>query len=78
MVAGVGFDQRPLGYVPFSNPHRSQGRVGPYSPDVGGVGEEWLRAIKREDAFEQMNMKLQPGAMKYYREVGMEIPKELL
>ena len=38
----------------------------------------WLRAIKRENAFEEMNMKLHPGAVKYYREVGMNIPKELL
>ena len=38
----------------------------------------WLRAIKRADAFEQMNMKLHPGAVKYYREVGMKIPEDLL
>jgi TRAP transporter TAXI family solute receptor len=37
----------------------------------------WLRSIKRENAFEEMNMKLHPGALKYYREVGMNIPKEL-
>jgi TRAP transporter TAXI family solute receptor len=41
-------------------------------------GTPWLRSIKREDAFEQMNMKLHPGAVKYYREVGMKIPDELL
>lgn len=38
----------------------------------------WLRALKREEAFDQMSMKLRPGAVKYYREVGMRIPEELL
>lgn len=41
-------------------------------------GTPWLRNIKREHAFEQMNMKLHPGAVRYYREVGMKIPEELL
>lgn len=41
-------------------------------------GTPWLRAIDRDDAFEQMNMKLHPGAARYYREIGMKIPAQLL
>jgi len=41
-------------------------------------GTPWLRAVKRDDAFEQMNVQLHPGAVKYYREVGMKIPAKLL
>ena len=41
-------------------------------------GTPWLRQIKLQDAFEQMNVKLHPGAVKYYREVGMKIPEKLL
>ena len=48
--------------------------------NVGGEskGTPWLRQIKLQDAFEQMNVKLHPGAVKYYREVGMKIPEKLL
>ncbi|HEX9811759.1 MAG TPA: TAXI family TRAP transporter solute-binding subunit [Burkholderiales bacterium] len=41
-------------------------------------GTPWLRNVKREDALEQMNVKLHPGAARYYREVGMKIPEKLL
>lgn len=41
-------------------------------------GTPWLRNIKIENAFEQMNVKLHPGAVRYYREVGMKIPDKLL
>lgn len=41
-------------------------------------GTPWLRAVNRDDAFEQMNVQLHPGAVRYYREVGMKIPEKLL
>ena len=41
-------------------------------------GTPWLRNIKIENAFEQMNVKLHPGAVRYYREIGMKIPEKLL
>lgn len=41
-------------------------------------GTPWLRNIKLEDAFDQMNVKLHPGAVRYYREIGMKIPEKLL
>lgn len=41
-------------------------------------GTPWLRALDRKDVFEQMNMKLHPGAARYYREIGMQIPSKLL
>ena len=41
-------------------------------------GTPWLRALERKDVFEQMNMKLHPGAARYYREIGMQIPDKLL
>jgi uncharacterized protein len=41
-------------------------------------GTPWLRAVSRDDAFEQLNVQLHPGAVKYYREVGMKIPEKLL
>ncbi|MDX1375441.1 MAG: TAXI family TRAP transporter solute-binding subunit [Burkholderiales bacterium] len=41
-------------------------------------GTPWLRALKRDEVFDQMNMKLHPGAVKYYREVGLKIPEKLL
>lgn len=40
-------------------------------------GTPWLRALRREDVFEQMNAKLHPGAARYYEEVGMKIPAGL-
>jgi uncharacterized protein len=41
-------------------------------------GTPWLRNVKLENAFEQMNVKLHPGAVRYYREIGMKIPEKLL
>jgi len=41
-------------------------------------GTPWLRALERDAVFEQMNMKLHPGAARYYREIGMQIPAKLL
>lgn len=41
-------------------------------------GTPWLRALDRKGVFEQMNMKLHPGAARYYREIGMQIPAKLL
>jgi TRAP transporter TAXI family solute receptor len=40
-------------------------------------GTPWLRALHREDVFEQMNAKLHPGAARYYEEIGMQIPAKL-
>jgi len=38
----------------------------------------WLKVITLENALEQMNMPLHPGAAKYYKEVGMNIPPHLM
>ncbi|WP_163264161.1 TAXI family TRAP transporter solute-binding subunit [Chelativorans alearense] len=38
----------------------------------------WLRRISRENAFQDLNLPLHPGAARYYEEIGMEIPPELL
>jgi len=35
----------------------------------------WLRNIKVEDAFTELNMPLHPGAAKYYKEIGLTIPE---
>lgn len=41
-------------------------------------GTPWLRQLSIDGVFEQMNMPLHPGAVKYYREIGMKIPEKLL
>jgi len=38
----------------------------------------WLKVITLENALEQMNMPLHPGAAKYYQEVGLKIPSHLI
>ncbi|WP_394199575.1 TAXI family TRAP transporter solute-binding subunit [Litoreibacter albidus] len=40
-------------------------------------GTPWLRAITLETAFEQMNLPLHAGALRYYEEAGLEIPDDL-
>lgn len=37
-----------------------------------------LKNITLENALEEANLPLHPGAVRYYREVGLEIPKELI
>lgn len=48
-----------------------------------GVGEErentpWLRRVLIENAFRELNLPLHPGAARYYKEIGMTIPEELM
>ncbi|MEO3388683.1 TAXI family TRAP transporter solute-binding subunit [Mesorhizobium sp. CAU 1741] len=38
----------------------------------------WLRQITLENAFVDLNLPLHPGAERYYREIGMDIPEELV
>jgi uncharacterized protein len=38
----------------------------------------WLRNVKLEDAFKDLNAPLHPGAVKYYQEIGMKIPENLM
>jgi TRAP transporter TAXI family solute receptor len=38
----------------------------------------WLRNVKIEDAFRDLNAPLHPGAVKYYQELGMKIPDDLM
>jgi len=35
----------------------------------------WLRNIKVENAFDDLNMPVHPGAARYYREIGMTVPE---
>lgn len=37
----------------------------------------WLRNIKLENAFQDLNLPLHPGAIRYYEEIGMTIPDDL-
>ncbi|AUH35199.1 TAXI family TRAP transporter solute-binding subunit [Paracoccus tegillarcae] len=37
----------------------------------------WLRNIDLDNAFQDLNLPLHPGAIRYYEEIGMEIPDEL-
>lgn len=45
--------------------------------DTESEGTPWLRALALENAFEQMNLPLHAGALKYYDEIGLDIPAEL-
>jgi uncharacterized protein len=38
----------------------------------------WLRQITLEEAFRDLNLPLHPGAERYYREIGLDIPEELI
>ena len=39
----------------------------------------WAKdAIKMESAFTQMNMKLHPGALRYYKEKGVKVPQKVM
>lgn len=40
-------------------------------------GAAWLRNIKLDTAFEDLNLPLHAGAVRYYEEVGMTIPDDL-
>lgn len=37
----------------------------------------WLRNVQIERAFQDLNLPLHPGAIRYYEEIGLEIPAEL-
>lgn len=38
----------------------------------------WMAAISTDNAFDDMNTKLHPGALRYYKEVGLEVPVEVM
>jgi len=38
----------------------------------------WLRNVKLEEALRDLNAPLHPGAMKYYKEIGLKIPDHLI
>src|SRR5690606_10142613 len=38
----------------------------------------WLRNVKLEEALKDLNAPLHPGAAKYYQEIGMTLPAELI
>jgi TRAP-type uncharacterized transport system substrate-binding protein len=37
----------------------------------------WLREISLEGALTDLNLPLHPGALRYYEEIGLEIPDAL-
>ncbi len=39
---------------------------------------KWMSVVTPENALAEMNMPLHPGALKYYREVGIEVPENLI
>jgi len=39
--------------------------------------QPWMRHITLENAFQDLNMPLHPGAVRYYEEVGVEVPEHL-
>ena len=39
---------------------------------------KWMSIITPENALSQMNAPLHPGALKYYREIGVEVPEDLV
>jgi TRAP transporter TAXI family solute receptor len=39
---------------------------------------KWMEIITPENALNQMNAPLHPGALRYYREVGIEVPEDLI
>lgn len=41
------------------------------------AGAPWLRNVKLENALLDFNLPLHPGALRYYEEIGMDIPYEL-
>ncbi len=38
----------------------------------------WMAAISTRNAFDDMNTKLHPGALRYYKEVGVKVPAEVI
>jgi TRAP transporter TAXI family solute receptor len=38
----------------------------------------WLRQVNLEDAFTDLNMPLHPGALRYYREIDIDVPDDLI
>jgi TRAP-type uncharacterized transport system substrate-binding protein len=41
------------------------------------TGAPWLRQISLEGALQELNRPLHPGALRYYEEIGMDIPDDL-
>jgi hypothetical protein len=39
---------------------------------------KWMSIITPENALNQMNAPLHPGALRYYREVGIDVPADLV
>ena len=39
---------------------------------------KWMSVITPENALNQMNAPLHPGALKYYREIGVDVPADLI
>ena len=37
----------------------------------------WLREIRLDQALQALNLPLHPGALRYYEEIGMEVPEDL-
>jgi uncharacterized protein len=38
----------------------------------------WLRKVSLQDAFTDLNLPLHPGAARYYKEIGMDIPAAIM
>ena len=43
--------------------------------DKESEGTPWLRNITLEGAFDQLNIPLHPGAVRYYKEAGVAVPE---
>lgn len=39
---------------------------------------EWMKIIRPDTALTELNIPLHPGALRYYREIGLEIPDALV
>jgi len=39
---------------------------------------EWMKVITPQTAFDNMNVPLHPGALRYYRETGLDVPEDLI
>lgn len=46
--------------------------------EEGGGSTPWLRRISLDSAFQDLNLPLHPGAERYYREIGLTVPDELI
>ncbi|NKB20291.1 MAG: TAXI family TRAP transporter solute-binding subunit [Alphaproteobacteria bacterium] len=46
--------------------------------EMYGVATWAKEALNLKSAFSQMNMKLHPGALRYYKEIGLKIPRKVM